>query len=154
MEAAVWHRELSSGLCDDPEGWNGGQGQVQEGGVQVYFLTASCCAAETNTIVKQLYSNKKLNLPKRKIGKHFLFKNSFPGRFLWMHLTCQASDTRVVFHSHLRPDVAGPDLIFSHSVHWTPGVSSSGAPTVCKQNYSQWDEPSARRTSWSPPPFE
>ena len=27
-EAAVWHRELSSGVCDDLEGWGGGIREV------------------------------------------------------------------------------------------------------------------------------
>lgn len=79
------------------------------------LLTASCCAAETNTVVNQLYANKKLikSAKKKNWETNFLFKNSFPGRFLWMHLTCQASDTRVVFNGHLHPDIAGPDLILT-----------------------------------------
>ena len=31
-EAAIWRRELSSGLCDDLEGWHGRGKEAQEGG--------------------------------------------------------------------------------------------------------------------------
>ena len=37
-EAAVWHRELSSVLCDDLEGWDGGSGgRFKREGVYVYM---------------------------------------------------------------------------------------------------------------------
>ena len=55
-EAAVSHRELSSGLCDDLGG--GMEGRVGEGGdICIQIADLLCCMAETN-IVKQLYSNK------------------------------------------------------------------------------------------------
>ena len=48
-------------LCGDLDGWDGGGGrEVQEGGdVCIHIADSLCCTAETNTIVKQLYSNKK-----------------------------------------------------------------------------------------------
>ena len=48
-------------LCDDPEGWGCGAGrEVSEGGAMCIHTADSLhCTAETNSIVKQLYSNKK-----------------------------------------------------------------------------------------------
>ena len=51
-EAAVLHRELSSALCDDSEGWDrGGVGrEAREGGIICRLIPDSCCCtAETNT---------------------------------------------------------------------------------------------------------
>ena len=44
-------RELSSVLCDDPEGWDGGEGrEFQEGGnVYIDVPDSLCCTSETNT---------------------------------------------------------------------------------------------------------
>ena len=45
------HREFSSVLCDDPEGWDGvGGREAQEGVICVTHMADSrCCTAETNT---------------------------------------------------------------------------------------------------------
>ena len=50
-EAAVWHRELSSVLSGDLEGWDGGgEREVQEGVDTCTLIAGSrCCTAETNT---------------------------------------------------------------------------------------------------------
>ena len=49
-------------LCDDLEGWNGGdERDVQEGGhICIHIADSRCCAADTNNIIKQLYSNLKI----------------------------------------------------------------------------------------------
>ena len=46
-------------LCDNLEGWGVGSGKkAQEGGdVHIPAAESHCCTAETNSIVKQLYSN-------------------------------------------------------------------------------------------------
>ena len=52
------HRELSSGLCDDLEGWNGGYGgkEAPEGGdVCTCIADSLCCTAETNTTLQSNY---------------------------------------------------------------------------------------------------
>ena len=49
----LYTRGLSSVLCGDPDGWGGGR--VGEEGIHVYIWL---CTAETNNIVKQLYTNK------------------------------------------------------------------------------------------------
>ena len=39
-------------LCDDLEGWDGGQGEreaQEEGGVCMHIADSLCCAAEINT---------------------------------------------------------------------------------------------------------
>ena len=52
-------RKLSSVLCDDLEGWDGGGREAQEGGdICIHIADSLCCTAETNNIVKQLYSIK------------------------------------------------------------------------------------------------
>ena len=50
-EPAVYHRELSSMLCDDLRGWDGGDGRkVQEGGdIGIHIADSLHCTAETNT---------------------------------------------------------------------------------------------------------
>ena len=49
-------------LCDDLEEWDREDGrEAQEGGdmgMCVHMADSLCCATETNSIVKQLYSNK------------------------------------------------------------------------------------------------
>ena len=40
-------------LCDNLEGWNGGE--VQEGGDGCILSADLCCMAETNNIVKQYH---------------------------------------------------------------------------------------------------
>ena len=45
-EAAVWHRELSSGLCDDLEGW-AGRRLMRE--THVLIANSHFCTSETNT---------------------------------------------------------------------------------------------------------
>ena len=45
-EAAGEHRELSSVLCDDRDGWQGGAGRRD---VCVLIADSGCCTAETNT---------------------------------------------------------------------------------------------------------
>ena len=48
MEAAVYHRELSSVPCDDLEGWEGGR-EVQEGGdICTHVADSHYCTVETN----------------------------------------------------------------------------------------------------------
>ena len=49
-EAAVEHRELSSVLCGDLEGWDLRAGrEVQEGGdICIHIADAQCCMAESN----------------------------------------------------------------------------------------------------------
>ena len=48
---AAQHRELSSGLSDDLEGWDGGLWEGGSRGRNICILTADshCCTAETNT---------------------------------------------------------------------------------------------------------
>ena len=54
---AVWHQELSSVLCGDLEGWDGGGScEVQEGGAthththtHTHTADSPCCTVETNT---------------------------------------------------------------------------------------------------------
>ena len=49
-EAAIWRRELSSGLCDDLEGWHGRGKEAQEGGdICIYIAESLYCIAEANT---------------------------------------------------------------------------------------------------------
>jgi len=36
MGSSVWHRELSSRLSDDLEGWDRGIGRLKEEGIYVY----------------------------------------------------------------------------------------------------------------------
>jgi len=58
--SAVKYRKLSSVLSDNLEGWAGGWGERQ---VQPYPLPVDdllCCTAETNNIIKQLSSSKKI----------------------------------------------------------------------------------------------
>ena len=53
------HRELSSGLSDDPEGGTGGGKEAQRaGGAHIHTADPLGCTAETNTII----------LPQQKIG--------------------------------------------------------------------------------------
>ena len=57
-EAAVWHRELSSGLCDDLEGGGGG---IREGGPKgrdtgMHIAGPLRCTAETNTAFQSNYA--------------------------------------------------------------------------------------------------
>ena len=50
IAADVDHRELSSVLCDDLEGWDGGRSgrEDQEGGDMCIIIAASpCCTTET-----------------------------------------------------------------------------------------------------------
>ena len=51
MQAAAWHRVLSSVLCDDVEGCNGSGREVLEGREYICIQIADslCCAGETNT---------------------------------------------------------------------------------------------------------
>ena len=45
-------RELSSVLCGDLEGWDGGGREVQEGGdICILIADLHCCSAKTNTIL-------------------------------------------------------------------------------------------------------
>ena len=49
-EDAIWCRELSSGLCDDLEGWHGRGKEVQEGGdIWIQLADSLYCIVETNT---------------------------------------------------------------------------------------------------------
>ena len=49
-EAAIWCRELSSGLCDDLEGWHGRGKEAQEGGeIWIQLADSLYCIVETNT---------------------------------------------------------------------------------------------------------
>ena len=49
-EAALWHRELSAGLCDDLEGRDAGGREAQEGGgICTLIVDPHCGTAETNT---------------------------------------------------------------------------------------------------------
>ena len=49
-EPAVQHRELSSVLCDDLDGWSGWGWEVQEGGdICIHIADSLPCTAETNT---------------------------------------------------------------------------------------------------------
>ena len=52
-EAAVWHRELSSGLCDDRGmGWGAGGRESQEGGdICIHVVCSLHCTAEINTVL-------------------------------------------------------------------------------------------------------
>ena len=51
MEAARKHRELSSGLCDDLEVWNGRDGKETQDreDVCIHMAGSHCCTAEINT---------------------------------------------------------------------------------------------------------
>ena len=50
------HRELSSVLCDDLEGWDGGGRDASEGGdVGTHTADSLCCTAETNTASQSNY---------------------------------------------------------------------------------------------------
>ena len=53
-EPAVQHRELSSVLCDDLDGQDGGDwGEVQEGGdICIHIADSLHCTAETNTTLQ------------------------------------------------------------------------------------------------------
>ena len=65
-EAAAWHREISSVLCDHLEGWDGEGGREGDargkryGNICICMADSLCCRAETDTpfIVKQLYFNR------------------------------------------------------------------------------------------------
>ena len=49
-EAAVQHRELSSVLCDDVEGWDEGVGgRFKREGMDVYIQLSHSYTAKTNT---------------------------------------------------------------------------------------------------------
>ena len=53
MKKLVHHREISSMLCDNLEGWDreGGK-EAQEGGdmgIYIYISESLCCTPETNT---------------------------------------------------------------------------------------------------------
>ena len=50
-EAAVKHGELSSVLCDDPEGRDrdGGREVQEVGALCIHIADSCCCTAETNT---------------------------------------------------------------------------------------------------------
>ena len=50
--------KLSPVLCGDLEEWNGGKGSKSGGDVCMHIADSLHCTAETNNIVKQLYSNK------------------------------------------------------------------------------------------------
>ena len=51
------HRELSSVLCDDLEGWDGGGRDAEEGGdICIHIADALCCTAETNTTLQSNYT--------------------------------------------------------------------------------------------------
>ena len=58
-EAVVQHRRLSSMLCDDLEGWNGGwqeEGSTGRGYIYTHMADSLCCTAETKhckTIIPQ-----------------------------------------------------------------------------------------------------
>ena len=57
-EAAVCHRELSSGLSDDPEGGAGGGKEAQRaGGAHIHTADPLGCTAETNTIILNSSNN-------------------------------------------------------------------------------------------------
>ena len=59
IAANVDHRELSSVLCDDLEGRDGGWSgwEDQEGGDMCIIIAAPfCCTAETNTILSNNYT--------------------------------------------------------------------------------------------------
>jgi len=59
----VFKKSVSSGLCDDLEGWHGGgSGKETQEGIYILIADSHFCTAETNNIIKQLSSNlKKLN---------------------------------------------------------------------------------------------
>ena len=49
VEVTVWHRKLSSVLCDDLEGWDWGVREAQEeGSICIHKADPHCCTAETN----------------------------------------------------------------------------------------------------------
>ena len=58
-EAAVWLRELSSELCDDLEGWDGGiREEFQEGGdTGMHIAGPLRCTAETNAAFQSNYAS-------------------------------------------------------------------------------------------------
>ena len=50
----MWHRKLSSVVCDDLECWNEGQGgrEVQEGGdTCIHAVGSFHCTTESNTVL-------------------------------------------------------------------------------------------------------
>ena len=59
-EAAEYHRECISVLCDDLEGWYGlGRREVQEEGSYVYRWLVHFLVQQKHNIIKQLHSNSK-----------------------------------------------------------------------------------------------
>ena len=61
QEAAARHRELSSVLCDDLEGWGGGRWEgVQEGGyIHILIADSRFCTAETQRCKATIFQLKK-----------------------------------------------------------------------------------------------
>ena len=57
-EPVIKHRELSSMLCDNLDGWDRGRGGQEGGYIWMHVIDSRLCTAETNNIVKQLYSSK------------------------------------------------------------------------------------------------
>ena len=50
-------RELSPGLCDDLEGWDGGGGRGSRGrGICLSMANSRCCIAGTNTTLQSSYA--------------------------------------------------------------------------------------------------
>ena len=52
-EAAVQHREITSVLCNDLEGWDGRREAQEREDICTHIIDSSYCTAETNTIILQ-----------------------------------------------------------------------------------------------------
>ena len=62
----MYHRELSSVLCDDLEGWCEGRREIQEGGdVHIHIADSLHCTMETNTT----FQSHHMSIFKRKLGQ-------------------------------------------------------------------------------------
>ena len=69
-------------LCDHLEGWEGDARGRGYGGICIHIADSLCYAAETNNIIKQLYSNKDVKKKKSKVtfGQNFRrLLSSLPG---------------------------------------------------------------------------